>query len=259
MMRKCKMKMIMGVLAVLLLSTAVTASAMGLEAALGGWRQNPSGSLGYEAIDDGDILDMERDLKYSEEDRITGRVVIDMPLILPNIYLMAAQMEFSATGRIGEAFNFGDYTFDAGEFDSELNLNHLDVAFFYGIPFLETLTLDRFSIDVGINVRIYDYEVKVHQELTGLDESDDGTLPIPMVFLWVQFNPIEELSFQVEGRGISYSDNDLYSIIGRVKVNIFGPVFAAGGYRYDKLDIDEDDVELDVEFSGPFLEAGFSF
>ena len=255
--RTCKLVMV--VVAALLLAGAGTATAMGLEAAVGGWRQSPSGSLGYDAIDDGDILDLEENFRYSEEQGFMGRVVLDMPLVLPNIYLMANTMEFSGTGQVGEEFKFGDISFNPGGFDSEVSLNHFDVALFYGIPFLETASLGLIDINFGINIRLYDYEVSIHQEWSGLDESEDGFLPIPMVFLWVQVSPIDELCFEVEGRGITYNGNDLYSIIGRVKINIFGPVFAAGGYRYDKLSVDEDDIEMNIEFSGPFLEAGFSF
>jgi outer membrane protein len=254
-----KYMLLIAVLGTLIMATAGTVGAFGLEVAVGGWQQDPSGTLGYEVLDDGDLLDFEQDLNYEEETRFAARVIIDMPLILPNIYLMATPMEFSATGQKDGGFKFGDITFDPGPFHSETVLDHLDVGLFYGIPFLETASFEKLNIDLGINVRIFDYDLSVHQESTGLDESESGVLPVPMVFLAVQFSPIEELSFQVEGRGVSYSGNDLYSIIGRLKVNIFGPLFAAGGYRYEKLELDEEDVLVDVEFSGPFLEVGFFF
>ena len=256
-MRKCMIVMV--ILCTLIMAAARTASAFGAEVAIGGWRQDSSGTLGYEVLDDGDILDLEQDLKYEDETRWSARVIIDMPLFLPNIYLMATPMEFSATGQKDEGFKFGDINFDPGQFYSETVLDNLDVGLFYGIPFLETATFEKLNVDLGVNIRIFDYELSVQQASSGLSESENGVLPIPMVFLAVRFSPIEELSFQVEGRGISYSGNDLYSIIGRVKVNIFGPLFAAGGYRYEKLKLDEEDVVADVEFSGPFLEAGFSF
>lgn len=251
--------LIIGIVGALIMAAATTAGAFGAEVAIGGWRQDPSGTLGYKAVDDADLLDFERDLKYEKETRWSARVDIDMPLFLPNIYLMATPMEYSATGQKENGFNFGDIRFDPGQFESKTVLDHLDVGLYYGIPFLETATFNKLNLDLGINVRLFDYDLNVDQASSGLSESESGILPIPMVFLAVQFSPIEELSFQVEGRGISYSGNDLYSIIGRVKVNVFGPLFAAGGYRYDKLKLDEEDVVADVEFSGPFLEAGFSF
>ena len=85
------------------------------------------------------------------------------------------------------------------------------------------------------------------------------TAPVPMLYLAVQFMPIEALAFEAEGRGISVGDNKLYSLIGRVRYNFVGPLFVAGGYRYDKLEIDEEDVVADVEFQGPFLEMGLKF
>jgi len=49
------------------------------------------------------------------------------------------------------------------------------------------------------------------------------------------------------------------TLIGRVRWNAVGPFFVAGGYRYDKYDIDEEGVILDADFSGPFGELGLSF
>lgn len=244
---------------ILMLACAGSAGAFGMEFAIGGWRQEPSGTLGYKVVGSDDILDVERDLNYDDETRVTARLSIDMPLLLPNIYLMATPMEFSATGRKAGGFKFGDITFDPGPFRSETVLDSLDVALYYGIPLLETATLETFNIDLGVNVRIYDYELKIRQDASGLRESESGVLPIPMVFVAVQFRPFDRLAFEVEGRGISYSGNDLYSLIGRVKVAVAGPLFVAGGYRYEKLELDEEDVLADIEFGGPFLEAGFSF
>jgi outer membrane protein len=173
--------------------------------------------------------------------------------------LMATPVEFSETGQKDQGFKFGDINFDPGQFYSESVLDNFDVGLYYGIPLLETATLDKLSVDLGINVRIFDYELTIRQASTGLNDSVSGVLPIPMVFLAGRFSPVETLSFEVEGRGISYSGNDLYSLIGRIKINIFGPLFATGGYRYEKLKLDEDDVSADIEFSGPFLEAGLSF
>ncbi len=240
-------------------AAAQPASAIGLEFAVGGWAQGPSGSLGYKALSEDDILDVEQDLKYDDETRVSARLAIDMPLFLPNIYLMATPMEFSATGEKADGFKFGDITFDSGSFYSETILDNIDIALYYGLPFLETATFDKLNIDFGLNVRIYDYEINLRQDSSGFNESDSGTFPVPMIFLATQFRPIERLSFEAEVRGISYSGNDIYSLIGRVKVKIVGPLFAAGGYRYEKAKLDEEDVEADIEFSGLFLEAGFSF
>ena len=254
------MKKFMPVIIFFLVFTVPTASyALGLEFAVGGWKQSPQGYLSYKSVTADDELDLERDCNYDDETRFTGRLKIDMPLFIPNIYLMASPMEFDGTGLKTVDFKFGDYDFDADvPFYSKLTLDHYDIGFYYGIPFIETITAKIVNIDLGLNIRIYDFEVKIKQDTT-IEESEDFTLPVPMAYLALQIKPVEKLAIEAEARGISYSGNQLYSLIGRVKFNVFGPVFAAAGYRYDKLKIDEEDVDVDVDFSGPFIEAGFKF
>ena len=234
--------------------------ALGLEFAVGGWKQSPKGDLSYEPLTTNDELDLERDANYDDETRFNGRLKIDMPLLIPNIYLMASPMEFDGTGLKTVGFKFGDDTFIANvPFYSKITLDHYDIGFYYGIPFIETISAETVNFDVGLNIRIFDFEVQVKQDATGLEESEDFTLPLPMLYLALQIKPVDKLSIEAEARGISYSGNHLFSLIGRVKFNIFGPVFASAGYRYDKLKIDEEDVEVDIDFSGPFIEAGFKF
>jgi hypothetical protein len=51
----------------------------------------------------------------------------------------------------------------------------------------------------------------------------------------------------------------MYSVIGRLRFNMFGPAFVAAGYRYDKIDVDEDDVDAEFTLQGPFAEVGINF
>lgn len=244
----------------LILSVPSASFAFGLEFAVGGWKQSPQGYIAYDPITDNDELDLETDCKYDDETRFTGRLKIDMPLFLPNIYLMATPMEFDGDGSKTVDFWFGDELFSAtAPFYSKITLDHYDVGFYYGIPFIETLSAKTVNVDIGLNVRIYDFAVEISQEATSLEESEDFTLPVPMLYLAIQIKPVDKLAIEAEARAISYSENKLYSLVGRVKFNIFGPAFAAVGYRYDKLKIDEEDVEVDIDFSGPFIEAGFKF
>ena len=255
------MKKLIPIIILFFMLMVPTASyALGLELAVGGWKQSPKGDLSYEPLTINDELDLERDAKYDDETRFSGRLKIDMPLLIPNIYLMASPMEFDGTGSKTVDFKFGDDTFDANvPFYSKITLDHYDIGLYYGIPFIKTASAETVNVDVGFNVRIYDLELELRQDATSLEESEDFTLPLPMVYLALQIKPVDLLAIEAEARGISISGNQLFSLIGRVKFNIFGPVFAAAGYRYDKLKIDEEDVEVDIDFSGPFIEAGFKF
>ncbi|MBF0396505.1 MAG: hypothetical protein HQK78_07015 [Desulfobacterales bacterium] len=70
--------------------------------------------------------------------------------------------------------------------------------------------------------------------------------------------PIDFLSFEVEGRGVAYSGNSLYSVITRAKAKIMF-FFAAVGYRYDKIALDTKDIDMNTKFDGIFAEVGCQF
>jgi outer membrane protein len=236
---------------------AASAHAFGVEVAVGGWRHDPGGEVGYKAAGPGDLLNVENELGYGRETRVLGRAKIDMPLFLPNIYLMAAPSEFEAEGAKAIPFRFGDQIFSPGNFYSKLKFDQYDIALYYGLPFLRTATGNILNIDIGINVRLIDLEAEIRQTLVA--EKEKATLPIPLVYLAVQLTPLDWLSVEAEGRGLSIGGDHMYSLIGRVRLDVFGPVFVAGGYRYDRIDVDEDDVEVDFTLKGPFAEIGLRF
>jgi hypothetical protein len=80
-----------------------------------------------------------------------------------------------------------------------------------------------------------------------------------MLYLGARAEPVKWLAFEGEGRGIGYKGDHYISLIGRLKVRPFGPFFIAGGYRYDDVEIDHQDVVVEADFSGPFAEVGFEF
>lgn len=232
------------------------ACAMGVEGAVGVWGQDPSGDLGYK----GDSLSIENDLKYDTESKVFGRLKIDMPLWIPNVYLMATPVKFDGEGSKNISFSFGDKTFAANvPFSSSLKMDHYDVALYYGIPFLKTATLGIFNIEAGLNARIFDLKAEINQPSTGISDSKSLTLVVPMVYLGAQLKPIKYLSLEAEARGSAYNSNHYYDLIGRLKVQPFWPFFIAGGYRYEESKIDQSDVKANITLKGPFLEAGFIF
>ena len=245
---------------ILILSLPTTIYAFGIEIAGGAWYQSPSGDLSFDKTSNADDLDLEDNLNYKDEWQPIGRLIIDMPMFIPNIYIMATPMNWDESGSKEVSFNFGDKTFEANiPFDSKLKMNHLDVALFYGLPFIKTATADVLNFDLGVNVRILDFKAEINQKELGIKESESYTLPIPMVYAGMQIEPLKYLALELEGRAIGWSSNHYVSLIGRLKVKPYGPFFVAGGYRYDNVKIDYKDVDVDADFQGPFAEVGLEF
>ena len=242
-----------------------TVHAAGVEIAIGGWQQSPSGDLSYKAISDEDQVNLEDDLGYETENRVMGRIKIDMPLVLPNIYILAAPMEFEGTGRKSGNFTFGDQRFSGNvDIDSKVRLNQYDVGFYWGIPGIRTATAGKFNIDVGLDARLVDFSAEISGESASvpgetITEEESITVVIPMLYAAVQIMPTDHFAIEAEARGLTVGGNSLISLMGRLRYQFAGPVFIAGGYRVDTLTIDQDDVDMDLSFSGPFLEAGLKF
>lgn len=252
---------IFGLTVLLVVMTLSTAHAVGLEVALGGWQQSAGGDLSYKALPSDPELNVDNDLGYGTETRIHARAKIDMPLMIPNIYLLAAPIQFEGNGSKDVDFNFGDSTITgtAGYY-SKVTLNQYDIGLYYGVPFLQTATLGMLNVDVGINARILELEAILSQDSpTSIYEKHSVTLAVPMVYLAAQLTPMDWLAIEAEARGITISGNSLYSVIGRVRFKVFGPAFVAAGYRYDSLDVDEDDLKAKFSVQGVFAEAGLKF
>jgi len=261
-MKRLKVWLAGGMLALAL--TPGAASAMGIEMSVGGWRQSPSGDVSFRGATGLDNLSLSENMNYSDETRVFGRIKIDTPLLFPNIYLMATPLNFSGTGIKGTPFQFFDVSFAANvPFTSEIKLDHYDIGFYYGIPALKTVTGGILNVDLGLDARIFDLKAR----MTGQDsvsvltvtESRSIVIPGPMLYLGFQVKPVKWVSAEGEVRGVFYDHHYYYDFIGRVKIKPFGPVFAAAGYRYEKINIDMDDVKANARFGGPFGEVGIEF
>jgi outer membrane protein len=228
--------------------------AIGLEAAIGISYQDFQGELEYK----GDSLDLNNDLRVSRAAQLLGRVKIDMPLVIPNLYLMATPLRFDGRATNNLSFQFGDQTFDAGiPFSSTLKLDHYDLALYYGVPILKQATLGLLNIDAGLNIRLLDLKVQITQ--AARLESNSVNLFVPMVYLGVQVKPMKTFSLEGEFRWMAYNDNHYYDLIGRVKYHFAKVAFVSVGYRQEEISLDQSNIKMNARFSGPQVEVGFQF
>lgn len=224
-----------------------------VEGAVGGFMPSPSGDFQYGTGSRGDLDSI---LGFDDEVLPSARLRVELPLIIPNIYLMATPMEFE--GNLTESFKFGDVTF-SGSSATKLTLNSYDFGLFYEVPFLGLATLGRLGLDLGLNVRMLDMEAEMTDSVSGKTHTESATVPVPLLFVAGQLNLIGGFALEAEIRGLDVGYARIISAIGRVKYNTMGPLFVAAGYRHEEVEVDEDDFDVDLTFAGPFAEVGFSF
>ena len=223
-----------------------------IEAAVGVWGCAPTGDFSYKSTL---TYDFEDTFGFEDETFPMARFKLELPVI-PNIYLMATPMKFEGTSETVFEFDNQSFTVDT---DTELTFNQYDLGFYYGVPFLGLASLGKFHVDAGLNLRIIQMDAKMSNTATGLSRDESITVPVPMLYLAADLSPIDLLVIEAEIRALPVSDLEVISAIARLKVNIPGPFYVAGGYRHETVAVDQDDFDIDIKFSGPFAEAGFKF
>lgn len=230
--------------------------AVGVEAALGLGQVFPWGSVAYKGAN----VDVKNDLKYDSVTAYFGRLKVDMPLLIPNLYFTANPLRFSGRGVKDVNFTFGGNNFTGNvALDSSLKLDHYDLALYYGVPALKTATRGKVNVDFGLNLRLIDFKAEISQPTLGVTETKKQTIPVPMGYVAFQIKPIDAVKFEGELRAVAYGANHYYDGVLRVKSMLFKFLFIAGGYKYQSFVFDRDDLRADFRFGGPIAELGVEF
>lgn len=206
-----------------------------------------------------DTLDFQDDCRYDPVIRPTGRLKIQVSPYL-NFYIMATPIVFDGPGQADLDFNFMGVTFISGQpFESKLRLTHFDVAYFIDLPYQSMGKNWELHTDVGLNARIVDFYAAISQDATDLSASADYVVPLPMLYLSAQLKNENTFSIEAEARGLRYSGDYTYSLIGRMRMHISGPLHLAAGYRHDYIKLDVHDIDSEGTFYGPFMETVLIF
>lgn len=226
------------------------------ELSVGVMKQKPDGWLKYR----GNSVDLKNDLGFDDETKFFAKAKIEHPIpLLPNIYLQYIPMDFK--GNTTKTFTFDNKTYSRNV-HTEVQLDHYDIGFYYNIPMVSAMTSGVFDAEVGLLLRIVDFEAKVSD---GTNSSSKSlTAPIPMLYGSVTVAPIDLVSVVVEGKGIRYSDNYYYDFSGELRLTPFNAVvmkpYIAVGYKIERLRIDNaDDVYSDIKIKQPYFSVGINF
>ena len=245
----------------LILLSAITSLSMadmiGGELNIGFYNHTPSGSAQYQ----GDVVDLEKDLKWENEGDIFVKAYLEHPLpIIPNIKVGYTNFGHSGSGSVDKNFEFGGTTFGLNtDIDTKFDLKMYDLTLYYEI-------LDNWlNLDLGVNVKYIDGTLSVKgtniatQQL--IDESADFQVPIPMLYGKARFDvPSTDLSFQVEGNYISYNGNTLYDAEAGIRYTFVLGLGLEAGYKTMKLKLDDiDDLTMDTDFSGAYGKLVWDF
>ena len=253
------MKKICLALSLLLAIMLLPASSMAFEVGARGFYWFPT-LEGKVAVDDAGVegtkIDFDDDLDIDDE----GYPCVEAFVGLGDHHLSLAYTEVDYSGRntLDTEITFGGETYLAGvEVDSSIKYSMIDLHYQIDILDLENI-LAGFSLGGVAQIKYLDGDVSL--KTTGIDEQEDFTLPIPMIGLNLHVGILADiLEGRLRGTAIGYSGNTIYEVMADVSLTPFPFIDIHGGYRSFVIDIDEDDVVLDYDMSGPYVAVTVGF
>jgi outer membrane protein len=204
----------------------------------------------------GDTLDFENDLAIQDEDYPSGEVFVGAGK--HHLDLGYTKVDYSGSNVLNRTIIFNGETYPVSSLvSSSIEYKMIDFHYQYDFINLEN-ALAGFSLGGVFQVKYLDGEVTL--KTTGLDEKEDFTLPIPMVGLNLHIGIIADiLEARVRGTAMTYSGNSMYELVGDISWTPFPFIGIHGGYKTFVIDVDEEDVLLDYDMSGPYAAITISF
>ena len=245
------MKKILTALTLSIVFAAVTSADIArLEMGAGAWMQTPSGGITYtESGGTGSDMSAEK-----EETSPYIWLLIKHPIpVVPNLRLEYVTLANSgtATGK------FEDFKASGGK--TSLDMTQYDIIPYYNI-------LDNtawITLDLGIDLKIIDVDYKADGVTpvvgTGTSYSDTASVVIPLAYVRARMEiPATNIGLESDVKYISNGTSTIYDVRAKVDYTLdFIPVVQPAieiGYRVQKIDIDEKDVngKMDLEFAGVY-------
>jgi outer membrane protein len=232
-----------------LFGVAAQADITRLEAGIGLWQSDPSGTITSTSDEE---VDTATALNYETENINYIWLLFKHPLpAIPNVRL--EYTDLSHSGSLDSTVTWNGHTYDTSG-DSELGLKQADLALYYNLLDNTFWT----TLDVGLDFKYVDASFTIADDTDSFEASE--MLLIPMGYLRARAQiPMTGLAFEGDIKYVAYGDSSYYD--ARIKADYtfdITPVIQPAlevGYRVQKLEIDEDgfDVATDVEFSGVYV------
>ena len=204
----------------------------------------------------GTTIDFEKDLGIEDEDYPSVEVFVGAGK--HHLSLTYTDIEYSGRKTLTREIKFrGKIYAISAPVTSSIEYKMMDFHYQYDFLDLENV-LAGFSLGGVFQVKYLDGNVAL--KTTGIDEKEDFTMPIPMLGLNLHIGILADiLEARVRGTAIGYAGNTIYELMADISWTPLPFLDIHGGYKTFIIDIDEDEVVLDYDMSGPYAALTLSF
>ncbi|MET1255155.1 TIGR04219 family outer membrane beta-barrel protein [Aliikangiella maris] len=223
------------------------------------WKPDYEGTLAVDSnLLSGTNIDIQDDLGFKDDSHNIFWVSLEHPVpLLPNVKIVSSDLGSSANSSLSREIIFNGQTYNVSEdVATAVDMSNTEYTFYYEI-------LDNWvNLDLGLTLRQYDGKVELKTPETGsnISEMEDVDFTIPLLYGKARFDlPLSGFFVDGEVNIVSYdgdSISDMMIGVGYESTVGFG---AKLGYRTFELDVEDDDLTADLEFSGTYFSAFFHF
>ncbi len=215
---------------------------------------SPKGSIAGTVNGVGQEIDVRRDLDLDDSGGLTGEIALQLGN--SRLALNYLPISFSGTGTLKVGKEFNEVTFVAGDrVKSELDIALYDIGYSYFLVNLDDLP-SRLQLGLELAVKIADAEVMLRNlDAVGplvIEEKESALVPIPTVGVRGRVALADFIGLVGRAGYMEYEDNSFLDAEAQVEFSPLPTVGLYAGYRYFDLKIDESDLFVETEFSGPF-------
>lgn len=253
---KCKVITLLATALLFLFTLSSTALADELLSIKAGYQLlSPKGSIAGTVNGSGQEIDVRRDLDLDDSTGFTGEVALNWGK--SRLSFNYLPISFSGTGTLKVAKQFNDNIFAVDDqVKSELDIALYDIGYSYFLLNLDDLPI-RFQLGVELAVKVADAEVMLRNlgaggDLLVFQEKESALAPIPTIGMRGRVALADFLGLVGRIGYMEYDGNYFLDAEAQIEFSPLPMMGIYAGYRYFDLKIDESDLFVETEFSGPF-------
>jgi hypothetical protein len=169
-------------------------------------------------------------------------------------------MTYSGSASLSRDITFNGQTYTAGsKVDTDMKLRMADLQYRYTLLDFENLAVGL-SFDAIGQVKYIDGEAKIYAPANNIGAAGKFRAPMLMLGLGTHVGILHDLlEARVQATGMAYSSSYLYEALADLSLTPLPFLDIHAGYKMIRLKIDQGDVFLNFEFSGPYVGLTVSF
>lgn len=211
---------------------------------------SPEGTIAGTINGTGQKVDVERDLSLDDSENVTGELSLNWGN--SKLSFNYLPIDFSGTGTLTVNGTFNGQNFSINDtVQSDLTIDIYDIGYTYYLLNFDDLPT-RFQLGLELAVKIADVDLTFNDLTQGFVETETVTVPIPTVGARTRIALADYLGIVGRIGYLEYDGNHFLDAEAQLEFSPLPTVGLYAGYRYFDLKVDEDDIFVETEFSGPF-------